>query len=467
MTKADTSQARPLPPVPRLSPTVFGATAIFTALAIGSGEIMFWPALVLSNGAGVLWIAIAAVALQWLVNVEIARYSLATGESMVVGVARRAPWLGVVLLLGATIPWIWPGWIRSGAQLAAAVLHEHEPYVSAAMLASCTLILSLPNRVYALVEFLQSVMLLGILLGVVALFAIVASSQGGIDQFVAAFLNFDGAQRSLTDLAGKEDTAYFALLGGVVFAGAGGILNIGYGLLICEKGFGMGAYSPKVTGLLRSGGLDSDDGPLELEDSSSNRATWRQWLRLVRAEHLILFFGGNVASIIFLSAIFFMLFAGVDSGASGVSLLVSVFERMGTIYGQPVAVLFATVGVLVFYTSALGILDFTSRIAASILRTLIGQGGPTVSTWFHIAVWVQTASAAALIFIDPRQPFWLLVTSAVLNTLVMAVYAWAIVWLNHVSLPAFARAPMLIGAALIAAGALYASIFAFTLSKLW
>lgn len=61
---------------------VFGATAAFTALAIGSGELMFWPALVVTTGAGVIWIALAVVALQWFVNIEVARFSIATGQTI-------------------------------------------------------------------------------------------------------------------------------------------------------------------------------------------------------------------------------------------------------------------------------------------------------------------------------------------------------------------------------------------------
>ena len=104
-----------LPPAPTLaSAGVFGATAIFTALAIGAGELMFWPSLVLSSGAGVLWVALVIVLFQWVVNIEVARFSLATGHALGEGAARASKLLGTLLLLGAIIPWIWPGWVRSG-----------------------------------------------------------------------------------------------------------------------------------------------------------------------------------------------------------------------------------------------------------------------------------------------------------------------------------------------------------------
>jgi hypothetical protein len=81
------SLALPDPP-PFWSRRVFGPSAVFTAMAVGSGELVFWPGLSLANSSGVLWLAILVVLLQYVMNVEIGRYSLATGESAVVGAVR-------------------------------------------------------------------------------------------------------------------------------------------------------------------------------------------------------------------------------------------------------------------------------------------------------------------------------------------------------------------------------------------
>jgi hypothetical protein len=426
---------------------------------------MFWPALVLSSGAGVLWIAIGAVLLQWIINLEIARYSMATGESMVVGATRAAPWLGVTLLAGATLPWIWPGWVRSAGALVAGLTGASEPLLSLGMLLSCALILALPARVYGLVEKLQSVMLGLILLGVVALFAILLSSQGGLSGFVQDFLAMRGIGGALASIGAREDAAYFALLGGVVFAGAGGILNVGYGILICEKGFCMGSYAPQVAGLTHARGLVPTEVALAMQDTAAHRMHWRAWLKLARVEHAALFVGGNIASILFLSATFFMIFAGSEASTSGVSLLIDVRDRLSHVYGAPVAWMFGITGTLIFYTSALGILDLTSRISAGILRTLLGTRVSNLSACFHAVVWTQTILSAVLIAVDPRQPFWLLTTSAVLNTLVMAVYAVTIVWLNRRDVPKFARSVPGIEIIVLAAGVLYASIFVLTVYR--
>jgi hypothetical protein len=359
------------------------------------------------------------------------------------------------------VPWIWPGWVRSGGQLLAGLTGISETYISLASILGCALLLSLPAVIYPIAEKLQSIMLAMILIGVAVLFGYIAIVEGGFGAFLTEMTAMKGALGAVSKFARAENSDYYALLGGVVFAGAGGILNLGYGLLLADKGAGMGAYRPRLAGIGRAKAEDPD---VVMAPSDTNRSEWRRWISVIRKEHLILFFGGNGASIVFVSAIFYMLYAGGGTPASGISLLIGTFALLGERYGAWAGIVFATVGFLVFFTSALGILHVTSRIAAGIAATLFGGN---TNNWFHIFVWGQFAASAALILLDPRQPFWLLVTSAVLNTLVMAVYSYAILWLNRRTLPAFARAQLWIEAIVAAGGTAFLGIFLWTAYKIF
>ena len=305
-------------------------------------------------------------------------------------------------------------------------------------------------------------MLAMILVGVAVLFGYIAAVDGGFGAFLAEFGAARGAGSSADRFLNSSGSDYYALLGGVVFAGAGGILNLGYGLLLAEKGAGMGHHQPRLRGLTAAAASE-DAANIEMAPTETNISEWKRWIRLARREHFILFFGGNVASIIFVSAIFFMLYAGSPASTSGISLLVTTFELLGERYGNWAGVLFAVVGFLVFFTSALGILHVTSRIAAGIASTLFS--GRT-NRWFHIFVWGQFVASSLLIWLDPRQPFWLLVTSAVLNTLVMAVYSYAVLWLNRRYLPRFARAPVWIEVVVATGGLAFGLTFVWTVYKL-
>jgi hypothetical protein len=449
-----------LPRAPTLaSAGVFGATAIFTALAIGAGELMFWPSLVLANGAGILWLALIIVLLQWVINIEVARFSLGTGLAMGEGAARASKLVGILLLLGAIVPWIWPGWVRSGGQLLAGLTGFPERTISLVSILACALLMSLPPLIYPLAEKLQSIMLAMILIGVAVLFGYVASVDGGFGSFLSEFATLQGMSAAANTFAQTSGNEYYALLGGVVFAGAGGILNLGYGLLLADKGAGMGAFQPRLHGIAQAARQAPQRQDLAMAPTETNRSEWKRWIGLARREHFILFAGGNGASIIFLSAIFYMIYAGGAASASGISLLVNTFELLGARYGAWAGVLFAIVGFLVFFTSALGILHVTSRIAAGIAATLFG--GAT-NRWFHIFIWGQFAASSLLIMFDPRQPFWLLVTSAVLNTLVMAIYSFTVLWLNRRSLPDFARAPIWVEAVVALGGTAFGLVFLWT-----
>ncbi len=82
---------------------------------------------------------------------------------------------------------------------------------------------------------------------------------------------------------------FLALLSGIVFAGGGGILNLGYGLLVCEKGFGMSMHAQSVVGLRHSLGLRATVAkPPPLSGDAETRHRWRGWLRTSRGEHGLL-----------------------------------------------------------------------------------------------------------------------------------------------------------------------------------
>ena len=70
----------------------------------------------------------------------------------------------------------------------------------------------------------------------------------------------------------------------------------------------------------------------------------------------------------------------------------------------------------------------------------------------------------ALTLFDPRQPFWFLVTTGVLNTLVMAIYAVLVLVLNRKRLPGIARPPRVMDLFLGVAAVIY---FAFFILTFW
>lgn len=457
----------PLPLPPRLfSRRVIGPSAVFTALAIGSGELLFWPNLSLTYSAGVLWIALAAVAFQYVMDIEIGRYSLATGESVVVGATRSWGGWGWILLLGAVVPWLWPGWARAGSQLVSVVYGLPEKPISIISLIVCGILLALPKSVYKLVEWLQSILLVFILVGVLVLCVLALQSAGSVAPFWASFFKGEGIGSLLSTMFGARSSNFLALLSGVVFAGAGGILNLGYGLLLCEKQFGMGRFARPVVGLRHSLGLEpADDVRPGLDSSAETKSRWRRWMSLARREHLLLFVAGNTFTIIFISLTFFSLL-GLQPGVQGMSFLQSAANRFTETAGSGASFLFVAVGYAIFFTSELGIIDVTSRLAAGITHTTFKPRRLSASAIFHIFVWGEILIGIALTIFDPRQPFWFLVTTGVLNTLVMAIYAVLVLVLNRRTLPETARPVRVTDLFLGLAAVIYFAFFVLTFLRI-
>lgn len=123
-----------LPEPPRSTPRntlrVIGRGAVLLAFSVGAGEWLLGPAAVAGYGATILWITTASVVLQALLNAEMGRYTLYTGEPIFTGFLRTAPgptfwgwtYAGLHLLqIG------WPGWALAAATAVTALFLGRVP----------------------------------------------------------------------------------------------------------------------------------------------------------------------------------------------------------------------------------------------------------------------------------------------------------------------------------------------------
>lgn len=421
--------------VPRLGFWAFSATAIFSALAIGAGELVFWPSLVLTYGPSVIWLGISAVVLQWFINIEIARTTLLTRHKLGSHVAAQWPLLGMLLALGATVPWVWPGWVLGGAQFVAILNYGPEKPIAVGILMLSVLLLLGPRNRFRWLAIVQSVGLGLLLLGVVLVFVYVAWRFGGLTAFARLLFAEAGFLKPIASLQTTDDLAFFTMLGGIVFAGAGGIMNLGYGYLLIERG-----------------------GIPEIRDA----AALRPWMRLVRLEHGLLFAVANATTICFIAALLWMTFGGTAPKGGGVALVAaahSILARDNPVIGA----CFALAGFLVFWTSAVGVLDFASKIAADILSRLTGWNEANL---YNGLVLGQAMLSTVILFSPITQPFWLMVISAVLNTGVMALYCGYLTWNNARQVPAWAKPAWPIQALLLLACLIYGTLLLLAIARI-
>ena len=92
---ATTFRTKHLPPVtyremPEPLPLrkVLGPGVIAAGIGLASGEFILWPYITSQVGLVFLWAAVVGVVTQFFTNMEIERYTLATGETALTGFSR-------------------------------------------------------------------------------------------------------------------------------------------------------------------------------------------------------------------------------------------------------------------------------------------------------------------------------------------------------------------------------------------
>src|ERR1044072_5800674 len=82
-------EERELPQAPPLR-RIVGPSVILVGVGIASGEYILFPYIASQVGLVFLWAAFVGLLTQFFINMEIERYTLATGETAVTGFQR--PW---------------------------------------------------------------------------------------------------------------------------------------------------------------------------------------------------------------------------------------------------------------------------------------------------------------------------------------------------------------------------------------
>ncbi|MGA9746486.1 MAG: Nramp family divalent metal transporter, partial [Nocardioides sp.] len=197
---------------------VIGPSVLLLAGAIGSGEFVLWPYITSQVGLVLVWLVMLGVGTQYFLNMEIERYTLATGETAVTGFTRLwKPW-GVLFIFMAVVAWMWPGWASGGTTTLSFALGfsaEAIPYITIGVLVLIGIVLTASPVVYRTVEKIQFFMVALIVLFI--LYAVVALLGG--DGYAALGRGFVEVGKIP---GGISDVGAAALLGAIAFAGAGG-----------------------------------------------------------------------------------------------------------------------------------------------------------------------------------------------------------------------------------------------------
>ncbi|MGE5426087.1 MAG: Nramp family divalent metal transporter [Bacillota bacterium] len=419
------------PPAPRLK-KLLGPSFIILALGLGSGEIILWPYLVSNYGLGVAWGAVLGISFQFFINMEIERYALVKGESVFVGIGRFLPVATYWFIISTFIGFGLPGIAAASAQVLAGVFGlEDFKLLAIGLLLLIGFILTFGRVIYSLMERITKII---IFIGVPAIF------------FLAVFLSSPDSWQALAwGMVGRGEGYWFfapgvaiaTFLGAFAYSGAGGNLNLTQSIYVKEKGYGMGLYSQKITGLFAQKNVREGvklEGESFKPDKGNIRA-FQSWWKLVNREHFLIFWLIGSVSMLMLMFLAYNTAFGLSGNEQGISFVLAEGGRVGAALTPLAGLAFlAVLGVMLFQTQ-LGIMDSTSRImgenAAIIRLRKVGGKKIALSKYYYAFVWLQIAFGVSLFLLDYYEPKTLIVLGAVINAFAMLVHIVLVTVLNQ------------------------------------
>ncbi|TAL57554.1 MAG: hypothetical protein EPN86_01840, partial [Nanoarchaeota archaeon] len=275
---------------------LLGPSFIILALGLGSGEIILWPYLTSKYGLGLVWGAMLGLTFQFFMNMEIERYALARGESVFVGLAKIFKFAPYWFILSTFLAWAIPGIIAASAKVFSSLIGISDfRFVAIVFLILVGLILSSGTTVYGLMERITRIILL---IGSPFILILAVLLSKPVD-WVELGKGVAGIGQGFWLIPIGINLGVF--LGAFAYSGAGGNLNLTQSIYVKEKGYGMGKYAQRISGLFRG----KKDEKIKLEGqgfelTEKNVSRFREWWKRINLEHLIVFWGIGLVTILFL-----------------------------------------------------------------------------------------------------------------------------------------------------------------------
>ena len=286
---------------------VLGPGVILLATALGSGEYVLWPFIASHIGLTILWAAIVAIAIQFFINMEVERWTLATGETAITGFTRLwKPWWFLFIIM-AVVPNMWPGFATGAATCLSFVVGDlNIQLVGILGLIAVGITLTASPVVYQTVERLQTVVIGAVIIWL-ALAVVLGTTGDAWGDLVSGFGSFGSIETS-------EAVTAAALAGAIAFAGSGGCGNLAVSNWVRDKGMGMGHYIPRIVSPMsgEQEALPSTGNTFETNDENMRR--WRGWWKVANTEQAVTFWLIGTAGIVILSVLAYSTVFGKDTG---------------------------------------------------------------------------------------------------------------------------------------------------------
>jgi len=454
---------RPLPTAPKWTKAV-GVGVVTLGLAIGTGELILWPHLVTMHGPGILWGALLGLTLQAFINFEVARHTLATGESFFTSSTRLFKWFAPLWLILAVLLYIWPGWASALGTILQALIGFGDPVLWSWITLLLVLVMTfIGKQAYRTLE--RSLMIIVPAFFLLLLFVSFNNlNLEVIGTGIAGLFNIGWIPASI------DESVFFSA---IVFAGTGGMLNLCVSLWYRDKQAGMAAYSSPIKNPLTSHDQNQEVNKYTFIAKGQNLTRWRQWLAYVRADQVLVFWLLGIVTLFLLSMNAYAVLIPRGLIPEGSDIAVVQAAIFGETWGIVGVKIFLLMAFLMLFSVMWTIISAFTRIISDILF-VNSHTGPlqrlfskfknvSQSKLYYCLIILLVLAQAALVPFN--QPLNYLVLTSVLGGMVMAIYVPVLLFLNNRHLAKSLRPRLLSNLVLCIAALVYAALSIIVLAK--
>lgn len=447
---------RPLPEAPNPM-HLFGPGMVITAIGVGIGESFMWPRLSILFGPSVLWLFLVGVTIQVFVMLEMARWAIATGESIFFGAARIHPAVMWFFWIVALLVYIWPGHVTLGAQSLSTITGIGWVPLAIAGILLIGVIYTFAKVVYDVVEKVVTTLISLIVIGAAIIAAIVASSSDLLAVIKGLF--------SIGSWHPDMGTAKWlpVVVGSIAFAGPSGMQQMWYTLYLRDKGAGMGKYIGRITSWLTGEEETIPERGYTFDVNDPNEmAKWQGWRRWVMWDAVVLFMLFTIITMVIFSTLA-VAAARIDPAAAqalragqqaaALKAMASAFSKAG---GKLTYYLYYIFMAIIGWKMSFGLFDSFARGQADMTWYFMpGARKYHMSRWYYVFLYVCIIVGILMVLLgSPKGPVFILNVLAFLSSFIMGCYCLLLLYTNNRLLPKEIR-PSWITNLVIAIGAIF------------